>query len=115
MRFCLTCSPQFHFSFIITYNSNAIHSHIDHILALLLPLIKELGHNFDADHTHEDYGGGRVDNCGVDSDPNQGGLQPTCTGVSAGSGSIMSYCHLCVGSKCLYALRFVLDLHFLSN
>lgn len=59
----------------------------------------ELGHNFDADHTHEDYGGGRVDNCGVDSDPNQGGLQPTCTGVSAGSGSIMSYCHLCVGSS----------------
>jgi hypothetical protein len=63
-----------------------------------------LGHNFGAEHTHDDSRRPKVDTCGVKTDPDcEADCDYQCpAGMSVGDATIMSYCQLCTGGSTLH-------------
>lgn len=65
----------------------------------------EMGHNFGSRHTHWcGWSGGAIDNCGPTAGYSEGSCTPPAT--AAGSGTIMSYCHLLSGIQTYNANGF---------
>ena len=64
----------------------------------LVVVAHELGHNFGAQHTHDESRVPKVDSCGITTVPNCGAncVYESCpANMGAGDATIMSYCHVC--------------------